>query len=209
MRTRNGADESRVGREPSIGGAAAGDDWVYPIDGGSTGELSRGRTQAQDIDDCSTVSGQDGAGTTAIKEAPWFEPVEDNGCKDGVCPVPWATKPYYPELKPDSMGQEFRYTDWVSKTFLAEDRNSNFPGENTIPHRPELQPDLVNHPPHYTDGSIECIAAIEAQLTPEEYRGYLKGNIAKYAWRERHKGGTESLRKARFYLNRLIEFDEN
>ena len=56
---------------------------------------------------------------------------------------------------------------------------------------------------------IECIEAIEAQQTPEEYRGYLKGNIAKYIWRERHKGGTESLRKARFYLNRLIEFDEN
>jgi hypothetical protein len=186
MRARNGADESWVGREPSIGGTEAGDDWVYPIDGGSTGELSRGRTQAQDIDDCSTVSGQDGAGTTAIKEAPWFEPVEDNGCKDGVCPVPW-----------------------LANTFLTEDRNSNFPGENTIPYRPELQPDLVNHPPHYTDGSIECIEAIEAQHTPEEYRGYLKGNIAKYIWRERHKGGTESLRKARFYLDRLIMFDEN
>ena len=64
--------------------------------------------------------------------------------------------------------------------------------------------DLVNHPPHYTDGMIECIDAIEAQLTPEEYRGYLKGNIAKYVWRERHKGGPESLMKARFYLDRLI-----
>ena len=79
----------------------------------------------------------------------------------------------------------------------------------TKPYRPELQPDLVNHPPHYTDGSIECIDAIEAQLTPEEYRGYLKGNCAKYTWRERHKGGTESLRKARFYLDRLIMFDED
>jgi hypothetical protein len=68
--------------------------------------------------------------------------------------------------------------------------------------------DLVNHPPHYTDGAIECIAAIEAQLTPEEYRGYLKGNIAKYVWRERHKGGTESLMKARFYLDRLIELGD-
>lgn len=169
MRARNGADESRVGREPCIGGTAAGDDWVYPIDGGSTGEVSRGRTQAQDTADCPAVSRQDGAGATPVQEAPWFEPIEDNGCKDGVCPVPWATKPY----------------------------------------RPALQPDLVNHPPHYNDGSIECIEAIEAQHTPEEYRGYLKGNIVKYIWRERHKGGTESLRKARFYLNRLIEFDEN
>jgi hypothetical protein len=169
MRAGNGADESRVGGESSVGGTEAGDDRLHPVNGGSTGAISRGVTQAQDTDDCTTFGGQDGAGTTAIKKTPWFEPVEDNGCKDGVCPVPWATKPY----------------------------------------RPELQPDLINHPPHYVDGGIECIDAIEAQLTPEEYRGYLKGNIAKYGWRERHKGGTESLRKARFYLNRLIEFDEN
>ncbi|MDA0883237.1 MAG: DUF3310 domain-containing protein, partial [Bacteroidetes bacterium] len=43
--------------------------------------------------------------------------------------------------------------------------------------------DNVNHPPHYTNASgIECIESIEAQLTEEEYRGYLKGNIAKYIW---------------------------
>ena len=76
------------------------------------------------------------------------------------------------------------------------------------PGRPELQPDLVNHPSHYTDGGIECIEAIEAQLTHEEFRGYLKGNIAKYVWRERHKGGTESLKKAQWYLDRLIELDQ-
>jgi hypothetical protein len=70
-------------------------------------------------------------------------------------------------------------------------------------------PDLVNHPPHYVNGEIECIEAIEAQLTPEEFRGYLKGNIAKYVWREKHKGGTESLKKARWYLDLLISFDES
>jgi len=76
------------------------------------------------------------------------------------------------------------------------------------PSRPELKPDLVNHPPHYVDGGIECIEAIEAQLTPEEYRGYLKGNCVKYLWRERHKGNTESLKKAQWYMDRLIGFDE-
>lgn len=74
--------------------------------------------------------------------------------------------------------------------------------------RPDLQPDVVNHPPHYIDGSVECIDAIEAQLTTEEYRGALKMAIVKYVWRERHKGGTESLKKARWYLDRLIAFDE-
>ena len=73
---------------------------------------------------------------------------------------------------------------------------------------PVIQEDVVNHPSHYTDGGIECIEAIEAQLTPEEFRGYCKGNCAKYLWREKHKGGTESLKKAQWYLNRLIELDE-
>lgn len=67
--------------------------------------------------------------------------------------------------------------------------------------------DLVNHPPHY-QGNVECIEAIEAQLSNEEYRGYLKGNIAKYLWRERTKGGVESLKKAQWYLNRLVDLDE-
>ena len=73
---------------------------------------------------------------------------------------------------------------------------------------PVIQEDTVNHPSHYTDGGIECIEAIESALTSEEYRGYLKGNIQKYVWRERHKGGTESLKKARWYLDRLIQLDE-
>ena len=68
----------------------------------------------------------------------------------------------------------------------------------------DVKEDLVNHPSHYNDGGLECIEAIEAQLTPEEYRGYLKGNVAKYVWREKHKGGIESLKKAQWYLTRLI-----
>lgn len=67
--------------------------------------------------------------------------------------------------------------------------------------------DPVNHPEHYTAGGIECIDAIEAALTPEEFRGYCKGNALKYIWRERHKGGEESLRKARWYINKLTNED--
>ena len=74
---------------------------------------------------------------------------------------------------------------------------------------PVIQEDTVNHPSHYIDGGgVECIEAIESALTSEEYRGYLKGNIQKYVWRERHKGGTESLKKARWYLDRLIQLGE-
>jgi len=71
----------------------------------------------------------------------------------------------------------------------------------------DIKEDLVNHPSHYTDGNIECIEAIEAQLTPEEYRGYLKGNVAKYIWREKNKGGIQSLQKAQWYLTRLVDIE--
>lgn len=73
-----------------------------------------------------------------------------------------------------------------------------------------LQADVVNHPPHYTDGSgIECIEAIEAQLTTEEYQGYLRGNCVKYLWRWRQKGGVIDLQKAQWYLERLTVFTES
>jgi hypothetical protein len=67
--------------------------------------------------------------------------------------------------------------------------------------KPAPGSDNVNHPAHYTNGSIECIDAIRAALTPEEFRGYCKGNAIKYVWRERLKGGNESMAKAGWYLN--------
>lgn len=68
--------------------------------------------------------------------------------------------------------------------------------------------DYVNQPPHYRQGGIECIDAIRAALTEEEFRGYCKGNAIKYVWRERHKGGDESLLKADWYIAKLCISDE-
>jgi len=50
----------------------------------------------------------------------------------------------------------------------------------------------------------EGIEGIEAQLTPEGYKGFLQGNCAKYLWRWRDEGGIEDLRKCKWYLDRLI-----
>lgn len=63
----------------------------------------------------------------------------------------------------------------------------------------------VNHPDHYNAGGIECIDAMEAAATPEEFRGFCKLNALKYLWRERGKNGNEDLEKAVWYLNRAIE----
>ena len=49
--------------------------------------------------------------------------------------------------------------------------------------------DMVNHPPHYNKHGIECFDAIRAALDDDEFRGYIKGNLIKYTWRERYKNG--------------------
>ena len=79
--------------------------------------------------------------------------------------------------------------------------------ENVI-RTPYEQEDPVNNPTHYTQGGVECIDAIRAALTEDEFRGYCKGAAMKYVWRERHKGGDESLRKARWYINELLGENE-
>lgn len=66
--------------------------------------------------------------------------------------------------------------------------------------------DMVNNPAHYGQGQIECIEYIEDLLSPDEYIGYLRGNIAKYLHRWRYKNGLEDLKKAEWYLMRLREF---
>ena len=60
------------------------------------------------------------------------------------------------------------------------------------------------NPLHYK-GEIECIEAIKASMSKENFKGYLRGNIMKYIWRFERKGGQEDLKKAQWYLNKLID----
>ena len=59
--------------------------------------------------------------------------------------------------------------------------------------------DSIN-PIHYKNGDIEVIDYILDQKFD-----YLEGNVIKYVSRYRNKGGIEDLRKARWYLEKLIE----
>lgn len=111
MRTGTGTQSSSSGSKPRITGAEAGDDRVYSVDGGSTRTVSSFFPEAQNTDDCITISGQAGAGTAPVQATPWFEPVADNGCVDGVCPVPWATMPSRLELQPVSVAPKAKNID--------------------------------------------------------------------------------------------------
>lgn len=69
----------------------------------------------------------------------------------------------------------------------------------------EPKQDNVNHPGHYNFGKIEVIEYIRDKLTPEEYQGGCTMNVLKYVSRWRHKNGLEDLKKAKVYLDWLIE----
>lgn len=89
--------------------------------------------------------------------------------------------------------------------FRADKAESKYDIVEIIHHGQPKSDDAVNHPSHYTSGGIECIAAIKASMSAEEYRGYLKGNVMKYLWRYESKGKpAEDLKKAKVYLDWLI-----
>ena len=68
------------------------------------------------------------------------------------------------------------------------------------------KPDMVNSPEHYTKGSIECIDAIAEVIQHlDGMEAMCTGNAIKYLWRWRHKNGVEDLKKAQWYIQRMID----
>jgi hypothetical protein len=58
---------------------------------------------------------------------------------------------------------------------------------------------------HYQSKTIQPWDAMEAWMTKEQFKGFLWGNVIKYVARWQDKGGVEDLRKARHYMDKLIE----
>lgn len=63
-------------------------------------------------------------------------------------------------------------------------------------------------PDYYSKGEIDCYEALESALGSTYYEGFLAGNVIKYLWRYRDKNGAEDLKKAKWYLDSLIEWVE-
>jgi hypothetical protein len=89
-------------------------------------------------------------------------------------------------------------------------RNEDYHKQKHVEKTPEKTGvDMVNSPPHYNENSIECIEAIQA-ATGDGFEYHLQGTAIKYLWRFRYKGKPlEDLKKARWYLDKLIEEYEN
>lgn len=92
---------------------------------------------------------------------------------------------------PPNTGKNFTLEDYfrgLNKVVMADDK------------------DMVNSPSHYTQGNIECIDAIaEVVQHLEGMEAMCTGNAIKYLWRWKHKNGIEDIKKAMWYLQRMID----
>lgn len=119
------------------------------------------------------------------------------GCSDMPINSVWVVSSVQDDVEVELCGKEGVY--WFSEYFeLAED-------EPDVKEDTQEVSDNVNSPKHYASQSIECIVAMEAMLSKEEFIGYLRGNIFKYQWRYKQKNGMEDLKKAQWYQSKLIE----
>jgi hypothetical protein len=58
---------------------------------------------------------------------------------------------------------------------------------------------------HYTSKKIQPWEAMESWMSPEQFEGFLRGNVLKYIARYKDKDGLKDVQKARHYLEKLIE----
>ena len=87
---------------------------------------------------------------------------------------------------------------------------SQIMGEAPMPGQVFHPPDMINSPKHYTIGGIETIDFMKAKSTPEEFHGYLRLTVLKYLSHGPYKSAaSEDYKKARWFLNRLIEEFDN
>lgn len=65
----------------------------------------------------------------------------------------------------------------------------------------------VDHPAHYNQGKIECIEALESALGPEQFIGFLRGQVIKYQWRlGRKDASAQDAAKANWYGKYLEDY---
>lgn len=87
-----------------------------------------------------------------------------------------------------------------------DDKHAAWCHRNASKAKPAPVADAVNHPAHYTNGFIECIDYMQDVLTPDEFRGYLRGQVIKYQHRLMAKGNpAQDAAKLAWYANRLVK----
>jgi hypothetical protein len=113
-----------------------------------------------------------------------------------------------------------RVTGWTSMDgfytgidYVDQKPYIRMPDPEDIPfpkNEPKSSNDMVNHPSHYmSETGLEAIDVIEAfTFDLKGIEAVCTGNALKYLCRWKSKNGVEDLKKAEWYLNRLIKHVE-
>ena len=108
-------------------------------------------------------------------------------------------KPTCPAIVIDSSKDEIQSVKLTQEQEKEVDDLLPYSPTNPTPNDP------VNHPSHYA-GKVECIDCIESAVSGlDGFHGFCAGNAIKYIFRFSHKNGIEDLRKAEWYIDRLIK----
>lgn len=110
--------------------------------------------------------------------------------RDGDCIEPEYKNCPFERMCDATEGEDEKFAEML-KVFVKENSDTE---------------DNVNSPNHYKLAGldVEVIDVIRASMSPEEFKGYCKGNVIKYVTRENKKNGMEDLRKAKKYLEYAI-----
>ena len=93
---------------------------------------------------------------------------------------------------------DFRAKNW---DYNVSDFAKYFPDEWELV---EEAKDNIN-PRHYNQGKVECIDALEsATVDKKGIEAVCTANVIKYLWRYESKNGVEDIKKAKWYLNKLL-----
>ena len=65
----------------------------------------------------------------------------------------------------------------------------------------------VEHPKHYNQGKYECIDVMVETFGKEAAKNFCLLNAFKYVWRTGEKNGVEDIKKAIWYLNKILELE--
>lgn len=110
-------------------------------------------------------------------------------CRDGGgCPLFYAFPPGECRLKYDDAVEQY-YEIMCGKNEAAPEKET------------------VNHPAHY-QGKHECIDEMIALFGVEAVKHFCMCNVYKYRFRAANKNGQEDLDKADWYMDKLMELEE-
>jgi hypothetical protein len=101
----------------------------------------------------------------------------------------------------------YRCKKYFVQTALGRECHDGDPSFQPL-HEEVYFPDVVNHPPHYESGKFECIDVMRETQGDEAVQDFCICNAQKYIYRHRNKNGVEDIRKAKWYIDKYLEIEE-